>query len=195
MRRVRPRPRKEQVSLIDTPYFIDDILPSTSSKPTESCSNLFPISLWEGRFKSQALLDEAAVLSCMAYVDLNPIRAKIARTAEYSAHTSINGLKHHRQPRKLCSFIGNPRQEMPEGLPYSLIDYIELVENTGRIVRQDKRGCIIPKVPILERFGIDEIQWLEMSLSFEKQFGYAAGREMLLQQYQHHTRRLRRRSV
>ncbi len=50
----------------------------------DTCKGRF----WEGRFSCQALLDEDAVPAAMAYVDLNPVRARICDTLEASLHTS-----------------------------------------------------------------------------------------------------------
>jgi hypothetical protein len=65
----------------------------------------------------------------MAYVDLNPIRAKMETTPETSKHSitqqRIHSLIKGEQPRKLMRFVDNNRQDMPKGIAYSLIDYCE----------------------------------------------------------------------
>ena len=159
----------------------------------DGCTGRF----WEGRYKSQALLDESAVLACMAYVDLNPIRSKIANTAETSHHTSIKQRTHavtqnKPQPYRLMPFVGNPRQDMPKGLAFSLKDYCDLVNTTGRVIRADKAGHIdYAQSPILNRLGISEEQWLTLTTEFEQHFCYAAGAEQVMNNFKTHTHRQR----
>ncbi len=73
--------------LMDISWFMRILNQSiaTQANQEDNCTGHF----WEGRFKSQALLDEAALAACMAYVDLNPVRANIAITPETSSHTSV----------------------------------------------------------------------------------------------------------
>ncbi len=103
---------------------------------------------WEGRYKSQALLDEQALLTCMSYVDLNPIRASINPTPEASDYTSIQKrIRTHQAsvsaerdqaqsqtpqtPVRLVDFIGNERNNQPEVIAFSFPDCLELVDWTG----------------------------------------------------------------
>ena len=138
-----------------------------------SCKTGIPTFLYtKGRYKSQALLDEASLAACMAYVDLNPIQAAIAKTPESSKHTSIKlRLKksiNKQQPTNLFPFTDNPRKDMPEGLPFKLLDYIALVEWTGRQMQADKRGKIDSNLPpILERLNFEAENWLYITNHFE----------------------------
>jgi REP element-mobilizing transposase RayT len=162
----------------------------------DECTGRF----WEGRFKSQALLDESAVLACMAYVDLNPIRAKMETTPETSKHTSIfqriDAIKDAKQPNSLMRFVGNHRQNMPKGIAYSLMDYCDLVDCTGRCIREDKAGHIEHShSPILERLGLNTDQWLTLTTEFEKHFSTACGSEHMLQQFKSHTNHQRIRGM
>ena len=61
----------------------------------DGCTGRF----WEGRFKCQVLEDEGALVACMAYVDLNPVRAKVAGSLEGSVFTSVHDRLAGRQGR------------------------------------------------------------------------------------------------
>lgn len=130
----------------------------------DGCTGRF----WEGRYRSQALLDEKALAACLAYVDLNPVRAGIAETPETSEFTSIeertaqikqtSGTPNHppAQPCHLLPFVGNPRADMPKGLPFRVIDYLQLIDWSGRAILENKRGFIPGDLPpMLERLQID----------------------------------------
>jgi REP element-mobilizing transposase RayT len=114
----------------------------------DDCTGRF----WEGRFKSQALLDESALLACMAYVDLNPIRAAIARTPEQSDYTSVQERIEQPESESLEGFT----EQAGNTIPCSLKDYLELVDWGGREIKHNKRGYIPANAPpILVRLRMD----------------------------------------
>jgi hypothetical protein len=50
----------------------------------DGCTGRF----FEGRYKSQRIANEAALLACSMYIDLNPVRAALAETPETSEFTA-----------------------------------------------------------------------------------------------------------
>jgi REP element-mobilizing transposase RayT len=153
---------------------------------------------WEGRFKSQALLDENALLTCMAYVDLNPIRAKMSASVDESEYTSIferiHNKSHHAETsdntkrKPLVKFIGAEHQESPQGIHFTLIDYLALVDWTGRMIREGKRGAISAQTPaLLGVLGLDNETWFNLANDFGKDYHGAVGSLEELALFAEHT--------
>ncbi|MCH1920822.1 transposase [Shewanella sp. A3A] len=155
----------------------------------DNCTGVF----WEGRFKSQALLDEQALLTCMMYVDLNPIRAGIADSITDSDFTSIQARikeqeqqsaqpnkpasQHKTTPLKpLLHFDGATQAATQSGIPFHFADYLELIDWTGRAIRPDKRGAIAETQPrLLQQLGIAADAWKQSATEFSKQYARACG--------------------
>ena len=95
----------------------------------------------------------------MAYVDLNPVSSYMYNTPEASDHTSIkecivpsfdlkkttdDEIKQKRSQRfnlplkPLAQFEGNVTSREQIGIVFSLEDYLQSVETTGRMIRTDK---------------------------------------------------------
>ena len=162
----------------------------------DNCKGRF----WEGRFKSQALLDEKAVLACMAYVDLNPVRAQMANSVQSAQYTSIFERIHDKASnidnkkqlsftvKPLLGFIGNEHKQSPKGIAFSLLDYLTLVEETGKVIREDKRGYLSEEAsPLLQQLGISSDDWLQLAQHFGKQYHQAVGSVAELTAFAAHT--------
>ena len=115
---------------------------------------------WESRFHCNALANEKELLNAMAYVDLNPIRAKIADTPESSDHTSVQQRIIGAPPEKTVPL--KPFRDEAPGNPDLCLtrdQYLELVDMTGRCLLTGK-GQIDPgALPILARIGHDSQSW------------------------------------
>ena len=142
---------------------------------------------WEGRFRCQALLDDAAVTACMAYVDLNPIRAGIAEELADSDFTTIQ-----RRLSDLCldpdsadapiDVCAGVRGGVAPGL--SVGNYIELVDCTGRLTRPDKREAIsISSVPALDAIRGSPAWWAVCAQQIEWAFGTTVGTPITLKRH------------
>ncbi len=162
-----------RIRLMDISWFmriINEYIARQANKE-DDCSGRF----WEGRFTSQALLDEKAIAACMVYVDLNPIRAGIADTPENSMHTSIkkrlDAAKSGIQAEQLSPLVGVLHADHQPGLCFDVLEYITLVEQTGRCIRYDKPGYIQEHVPeLLGRLDIAPDNWLKLTKGFRKLF-------------------------
>ena len=60
---------------------------------------------------------------------------------------------------------------MPKGIIYNLLDHLELIDWTGRQIRENKTGSIDSSAPpILLRIGIAPEHWIELCTHFEERF-------------------------
>ena len=124
---------------------------------------------WQARFKSQALLDEKALLT-IAYVDLNPIRAAMAMTPGTSDYTSIQ----ERIKGKKTNLLNFGFDD--NDIPYGLVDYCALVDATGRCLVANKKGCIPDDLPdILDRLNLNSDTWLDELNQFKTKGHTAVG--------------------
>ncbi len=156
----------------------------------DECSGRF----WEGRFRSQALLDEGALLTCMSYVDLNPIRAGIVDSLEASEFTSIR--------ERLLAAAGaagkggteaGPRRELPwesgelvpfavagvpsstsgrwsqQPLPMHFEDYVAVLRETAGVIRREageEAELTRSTALVLERVGLSPERFAESVREF-----------------------------
>ncbi len=132
---------------------------------------------WESRFTSVVLLDMAATLACMVYVDLNPFRAHLVKEPTESLFTSIRhrwartqgGLRSDGEASD--SDLGRRLVAMPQCAPVdrwsgelddwslSESDYVTLVCETAKVANRHGRAAVSQAFALVQRIGIEPSSW------------------------------------
>lgn len=132
---------------------------------------------WEKRFTTVELLDAAAVLACMVYVDLNPWRASLVRDPTSAAFTSIR----HRAVRSRgegradpeaddrdlgvrlvalpnCAPADSLSRELP-GWSITELEYVDLVQETARLTNKSGRSAVGTALDTIREMGFEADAW------------------------------------
>jgi len=117
---------------------------------------------WQGRYRSQALADEGALLAAMTYVDLNPLRAGMVDRPEAGRDCSaIQRFKNVATGTDVVSepmimpFAGTDIEAGAGGLPGEKFEYLELLDWSGRHMAKPGAAVIAAEMPpIAERLGL-----------------------------------------
>ncbi|HHH27871.1 MAG TPA: hypothetical protein ENK57_05950 [Polyangiaceae bacterium] len=123
-------------------------------------------------------MDEAALLTCMAYVDLNPVRAGLCERLDDADFTSVQarlayaearmdedggakGAEGRACPAGLMPFADQVADEEAPSVPMLLSDYLELLDWTGRAVREGKGSLRGAPPAAIQRLSIEPERWLQ----------------------------------
>lgn len=163
---------------------LDEYIARKANKEDDSTGRF-----WEGRFRCRRLDDEAAILTCMMYVDLNPVRAELAESLEDSVYTSgfdrLNQQKEATRPipdlpeafKPLWKPVPLVNLDGPES-PFTRLgerDYLLILDATGRELHKEKPGYIGDDVrPLIESLGLDADEWLRTVALYNSRFGCVA---------------------
>jgi REP element-mobilizing transposase RayT len=147
----------------------------------DDCTGRF----WEGRFKLQALLDDTALLRCMTYVDLNPVRSGLVLLAEQAQHTSLRARIDGRD-RHLMAFRDTGTSH-GRRIAIRQQEYLNLVRWSATAVRLRKRG----RVPgdcrhVLARMHLSHEQWIREISHYGRWYYRAVGSVTSIEQYCSH---------
>jgi len=158
--------------------FINEPLARLANKE-DLCKGRF----WEGRFQSQALLDEASVLACMVYVDLNPVRAMLADDIEDSDFTSIQRRCRNQDYEEAVGPINRSNTKLVPFNKTSLGDYINLIRWTGIEQSHMRRGTYYSADACLKNNHTNMTHWFKDHMPLPKTWQRAMGSVEALAEY------------